>query len=38
MSIEEIELPEEEMNENEEEQALEMSEDAAPSGKFDRLF
>ena len=38
MSIEEIELPEEEMNENEEEQALDMSEDAAPSGKFDRLF
>ena len=38
MSFEEIDLPEEEINEGNEEQALEMSEDATPSGRFERLF
>ena len=38
MSYEDIDLPEEEMNESNEEQALEMSEDATPSGRFEKLF
>ena len=38
MSFDEIDLPEEEMNDSSEEQALEMSEDAAPTGRFDKLF
>ena len=38
MSFDEIDLPEEEINEGNEEQALEMSEDATPSGRFERLF
>ena len=38
MSFDEIDLPEEEINEGDEEQALEMSEDATPSGRFERLF
>ena len=37
MSFEEIDLPEEEINEGGEEQGLEMDE-AAPTGKFERLF
>ena len=38
MSFDEIDLPEEEMNDSSEEQALEMSEDATPTGRFDKLF
>ena len=38
MSFGEIDLPEEEMNDSSEEQALEMSEDATPTGRFDKLF
>ena len=38
MSFDEIDLPEEEINEGNEEQTLEMSEDATPSGRFERLF
>ena len=39
MSFEDIDLPEEGVNENNiEEQELEMNEESAPSGRFDRLF
>ena len=38
MSFEDIEIPEEDINENNDEQALEMNEEAAPTGRFDKLL